>query len=198
MRKDSVEEVRKGLIILNLTLDHATLQGLIEHNPARLLKSAMFGASMGEPHERWLPQDELHMLWKALNEASVGGGSVAAGGRGIASSVVMSLSVANALRLIIFIGVRRSEAAEMRWDQINGDALTRALERVRSKYLAELAPFPPHDLRRSVATGCAEYLDAPERLIELLLNHVPRERLIRTYQVRATSGQTEKAISTLE
>ncbi|EFO1116565.1 integrase, partial [Escherichia coli] len=31
--------------------------------------------------------------------------------------------------------------------------------------------------------GCAEYLDAPERLIELLLNHVPKDRLIRTYQV---------------
>ncbi|MCZ5680653.1 tyrosine-type recombinase/integrase [Escherichia coli] len=130
--------------------------------------------------------------------------------------------------------MRRSEAAQMRWDQINGerwtipatkngkshivtlhpymlslikhnvnslkvhmflvllanlafpitnDALTRALERVRSKYLAELTPFSPHDLRRSVATGCAEYLDAPERLIELLLNHVPKDRLIRTYQV---------------
>ncbi|MEQ9923705.1 integrase arm-type DNA-binding domain-containing protein [Pectobacterium brasiliense] len=243
VRKDSAEGVRKGLIILNLTLDHATLQGLIEHNPARLLKPAMFGASMGKPRERWLPQDELHMLWQVLNEASIGGGSVAAGGRGIASSVVMSFSVANALRLIIFTGVRRSEAAEMRWDQINGDrwtipatkngkshivtlhphvlsliqeqrvitegayvfgstskpgfpitgdALTRALERVRSKYLAELAPFSPHDLRRSVATGCAEYLDAPERLIELLLNHVPKDRLIRTYQVGQQADKLKK------
>ena len=33
------------------------------------------------------------------------------------------------------------------------------------------------------STGNAEYLDAPERLIELLLNHVPKDRLIRTYQV---------------
>jgi integrase len=121
VRKDSAEGVRKGLIILNLTLDHATLQGLIEHTPARLLKPAMFGASMGKPRERWLQQDKLHMLWQVLNEASLGGGSVAAGGRGIASSVVMSLSVANSLRLIIFTGVRRSEATEMRWDKINSD-----------------------------------------------------------------------------
>lgn len=49
--------------------------------------------------------------------------------------------------------------------------------------MQRLKGFSPHDLRRSVATGCAEYLDAPERLIELLLNHVPRDRLIRTYQV---------------
>ncbi|MNE73903.1 Prophage CP4-57 integrase [compost metagenome] len=72
---------------------------------------------------------------------------------------------------------------------VTGDAVTRALERVRMKYLAELVPFSPHDLRRSVATGAAEYLDAPERLIELMLNHVPKDRLIRTYQV---GGMAEK------
>ncbi|EAA2724367.1 site-specific integrase [Salmonella enterica subsp. enterica serovar Braenderup] len=234
VRKTSAEGVRKGLILLNMTLDHATLQGFIDHNPARLLKPAMFGASMGKPRERWLPRDELRMLWQALDEAGNGGGSIAAGGQGIASSVILSQAVANALRLIIFTGVRRSEAVNMRWEQINGDhwtipetkngkshivtlhpltlallktqriistrgwvfesvskpgfpitgdAITRALERLRTKYMAETAPFSPHDLRRTVATGCAEYLDAPERLIELLLNHIPKDRLIRTYQV---------------
>ncbi|GKW20729.1 integrase [Pectobacterium araliae] len=234
VRKTSVEGVRKGLILLNMTLDHAALQGLIDHNPARLLKPAMFGASMGKPRERWLPQDELQMLWKALDEAGFGGGAIASGGRGIASSVILSQAIANALRLIILTGVRRSEAVNMRWEQINGDrwtipetkngkshivtlhplaltllktqriiseggwvfeslskpgfpvtgdAITRALERLRTKHMAEVASFSPHDLRRSVATGCAEYLDAPERLIELLLNHVPKDRLIRTYQV---------------
>ncbi|EFM0185734.1 tyrosine-type recombinase/integrase [Escherichia coli] len=234
VRQSSAEGVRKGLIVLNMTLDHATLQGLIELNPARLLKPAMFGASMAKPRERWLSQDELQRLWKTLEEATAGGGSVSTGGKGIASSVVLSHAIANTLKLIILTGVRRSEAVKMRWDQINGDrwtipetkngkshvvtlhplalsilkkqriisegafvfestsnqgfpitgdAVTRALERLRKKYLAELEPFSPHDLRRSVATGCAEYLDAPERLIERLLNHIPKDRLIRTYQV---------------
>lgn len=234
VRKTSVEGVRKGLILLNMTLDHAALQGLIEHNPARLLKPAMFGASMGKPRERWLPQDELQMLWNALDEAGFGGGGVSSGGRGIASSVILSQAIANALRVIILTGVRRSEVVNMRWEQIKGDrwtipetkngkshvvtlhplvvsiletqriiseggwvfeslskpgfpvtgdAITRALERLRTKHMAEVVSFSPHDLRRSVATGCAEYLDAPERLIELLLNHVPKDRLIRTYQV---------------
>jgi len=234
VRKTSVEGVRKGLILLNMTLDHAALQGLIDHNPARLLKPAMFGASMGKPRERWLPQDELQMLWKALDEAGFGGGGVSSGGRGIASSVILSQAIANALRVIILTGVRRSEVVNMRWEQIKGDrwtipetkngkshvvtlhplvlsiletqriisedawvfeslskpdfpvtgdAITRALERLRTKHMAEVATFSPHDLRRSVATGCAEYLDAPERLIELLLNHIPKDRLIRTYQV---------------
>ncbi|UUM72208.1 integrase arm-type DNA-binding domain-containing protein [Aeromonas hydrophila] len=228
------EGARKGLIVLNMCLDHAVLLGHMEINPARLLKPAMFGASMPAPRERWLTRDELRLLWSALEQATAGSGAVAAGGRGIASSVVLSLSVANCLRLIMLTAVRRSEAVGMRWDQINGDrwtipetkngrahvvtlcplaleiierqkalsqgpfvfestskpgepvtgdAVTRALERVRTKYLAELVPFSPHDLRRSVATGAAEYLDAPERLIELMLNHVPKDRLIRTYQV---------------
>ncbi len=228
------EGARKGLIVLNMCLDHAVLLGHIEINSARLLKPAMFGASMPPPRERWLTRDELRLLWAALDQATDGAGAVAVGGRGIASSVVLSLSVANCLRLILLTAVRRSEAVGMRWEQINGDrwtipetkngrahvvtlcplaleiierqrelsqgpfvfestskaghpitgdAVTRALERVRLKYLAELAPFSPHDLRRSAATGAAEYLDAPERLIELMLNHVPKDRLIRTYQV---------------
>ncbi|MGB6189110.1 MAG: site-specific integrase [Aeromonas molluscorum] len=231
---ETAEGARKGLIVLNQCLDHAALQGHIEINPARLLKPAMFGASMPPPRERWLTRDELRLLWAALDQATDGAGAVAAGGRGIASSVVLSLSVANCLRLSLLTAVRRSEAVGMRWEQINGDrwtipetkngrahvvtlcplaleiierqrelsqgsfvfestskaghpitgdAVTRALERVRLKYLAELVPFSPHDLRRSAATGAAEYLDAPERLIELMLNHVPRDRLIRTYQV---------------
>ncbi|MGL6423887.1 tyrosine-type recombinase/integrase [Aeromonas caviae] len=237
---ETAEGARKGLIVLNQCLDHAVLQGHIEINPARLLKPAMFGASMPPPRERWLARDELHQLWGALEQATAGGGSVAAGGRGIASNVVLSLAVANCLRLITLTAVRRSEAVGMRWEQINGDrwtipetkngrahvvtlcplaleiielqkalsngpyvfestskighpitgdAVTKALDRVRMKYLAELAPFSPHDLRRSVATGAAEYLDAPERLIELMLNHVPKDRLIRTYQV---GGMAEK------
>lgn len=59
IRKTSAEGVRKGLILLNMPLDHATLQGFIDHNPALLLKPAMFGASMGKPRETWLPRDEL-------------------------------------------------------------------------------------------------------------------------------------------
>lgn len=239
-RVETAEGARKGLIVLNQCLDHAVLQGHIEINPARLLKPAMFGASMPPPRERWLTRDELRLLWATLEQATSGGGAVAAGGRGIASNVVLSLAVANCLRLITLTAVRRSEAVGMRWDQLNGDrwtipetkngrahvvtlcplaleiierqkplsnglfvfestskaghpitgdAVTKALDRVRMKYLAELAPFSPHDLRRSVATGAAEYLDAPERLIELMLNHVPKDRLIRTYQV---GGMAEK------
>lgn len=231
---DTAEGTRKGLIVLNQCLDHAVIQGYIEFNPARLLKPAMFGASMPSPRERWLTKEELAQLWRSLDQATSGAGSKASGGRGIASNVVLSLSVANCLKIICLTAARRAEAVSMRWDQIAGDrwtipetkngrahvvtlcplaqkilkqqaaisqgqyvfdstsnlgspitgnAVTKALERVRAKYMAEYDSFSPHDLRRSVATGAAEYLDAPERLIELLLNHVSKDRLIRTYQV---------------
>jgi len=203
----------------------------------------MFGASMPPPRERWLTKEELRRLWLALDQATSGAGAKASGGRGIASNVVLSLSVANCLRLICLTAVRRSEAVAMKWEQINGDrwtipetkngrshvvtlsplaldileqqrkfsqshyvfesttrfghpitgdAVTKALERVRLRYLAEFEPFSPHDLRRSVATGAVEYLDAPERLIELLLNHVPKDRLIRTYQVGGMADKLRK------
>ncbi|UNP89643.1 hypothetical protein MNZ22_04515 [Aeromonas encheleia] len=34
-----------------------------------------------------------------------------------------------------------------------------------------------------MSTGCGEYLDAPERLVEKLLNHQGEDKLVRTYQV---------------
>lgn len=116
----------------------------------------MFGASMRKPRERWLPQDELHMLWKALNETSVGGGSVAAGARVVASSVVMSLSVADALRLIIFTGVRRSE----RWDQINGDRWT--IPATKNGKSHDPAPHS-HRHRLNQQTVCCVVLMTAER-----------------------------------
>lgn len=240
VRKVSAEGVRKGLIVLNLCLDRAVMLGHIELNPARLLKPKAFEASMGKPRQRWLTIDEIKDLWRALDVATTGGGAVAAGGLGVASTAVLSRSVANALRLVMLTAARRDEVAGMRWQDVDGDRWTvpetkngkahvitlsplalsilkeqqalgmggafvfasyvtgkaidgqtiwKALDRVRKKHLAELEPFCVHDLRRSVATGCAEYLDAPERLIELLLNHVHQERLVRTYQV---SSHAEK------
>lgn len=212
------EATRKSLVLLNQILDRAVDLEHIELNPARTIKPAAVGGTMGQPRERHLLVDELTMLWRTLGDAEAS---------------ATSLAVADCLRLIMLTGVRRSEAAGMRFDQIDGDrwtipvtkngrahvvtlhplaleilerqrglsagpwvfastsnpmmavtadAVTKALDRIRVKHLAELEPFHVHDLRRSVATGCGEYLDAPERLIEKLLNHQVQDRLVRTYQ----------------
>lgn len=230
----TTEGARKGLVVVNQCLEHAVSVGHIEINPARLIKPAMLGISIPAPRERWLNQDELKLFWDAITEACSRGGAVADGGDGIASSVTLSVSIANCLRLMILTAVQRSDAVSMRWDQlandqwtipesnnelpyvvtlcplalriieqqkgiskgpyvfessinsetpIRGDSVTKALERLRSKYLAELEPFSLLDLRRSVEVGAIEYLDAPERLIELMLNRAPKRRSYRSYQV---------------
>ena len=245
VRKNTREAARKGLILMNQILGYAINKGHIKENPARLIKPKEVGATMGAPKDRWLTSDELRLLWQALDKATHPEQYSANDGLRLASNVILSPSVANALRLIILTGVRRGEACQMKFTQITdgnkwtipadntkngrahvvtlhplalelidqqkaiispqseyvfesssikynpitGDSITRALERLRKKHLAELDPFSVHDLRRTVASGCAEYLDAPERLIELLLNHQPSDRLIRTYQV---SDRTEK------
>lgn len=77
---------------------------------------------------------------------------------------------------------------------VTGDAITRALERLKTKYMAEVAPFSPHDLRRSIATGCAEYLDAPERLIELVKSCAQRQ-VNQNLPGRAASGKITESVS---
>jgi len=61
------------------------------------------------------------------------------------------------------------------------DSITRALRRFISRSLSDMEPFTVHDLRRSAATNWAERLDAEERVIELCLNHLPLNKLVRTY-----------------
>lgn len=230
----SQEATRKSLILLNQILDRAVNLGHIELNPARTIKPSMVGGTAGESRERWLPVDELRLLWRALKRSAEGAGPRAKGGNGLASGCVTSLAIADCLRLILLTAVRRSEAAGMRFDQIDGDswtipitkngrshvvtlhplaleiierqralssgpwvfestskpghpvtpdAVTKALDRLRKRLLGELDPFCVHDLRRTMATGCGENLDASERLVDRLLNHKENNKLIRTYQV---------------
>ncbi|MNJ42227.1 Prophage CP4-57 integrase [compost metagenome] len=234
-RRATKDETRKGLGTLNQMLDYAVVHCLIEANPARLLRPKDFGASAGSPRERWLTVPELRRLWKAIDEDMGSGGGLATGGRGVSRHATISLPAANAIKLLILTGCRRSEVANMRLSQIkddvwtipetkNGkshsvflskkamsiiaeqssyvsgdfifesdrpksgkiepilvDSITRALRRLIARSLPDMEPFTVHDLRRSAATNWAERLDAEERVIELCLNHLPLNKLVRTY-----------------
>lgn len=242
-RRATKDETRKGLGTLNQMLDYAVVHCLIEANPARLLRPKDFGASAGSPRERWLTVPELRRLWKAIDEDLGSGGGLAEGGRGISRHATISLPAANAIKLLILTGCRRSEVANMRYSHIrdniwtipetkngkshtvflspqaisvieeqvqymNGDfvfesdraktaeiepilvdSITRALRRLIARSLSDMEPFTVHDLRRSAATNWAERLDAEERIIELCLNHMPMNKLVRTYH---RSKHTEK------
>jgi integrase len=59
--------------------------------------------------------------------------------------------------------------------------LTRAVNRISTN--TKMESFTFHDLRRSAATNWAEELKADHHLIELMLNHQPQNKLVRTYQI---------------
>ncbi|MFO1418068.1 MAG: tyrosine-type recombinase/integrase [Methylotetracoccus sp.] len=59
-------------------------------------------------------------------------------------------------------------------------APSKALRRLCERQELTLAPFTPHDLRRTVATRLAEDLQTPPHIIEAILNHT-RERIEATY-----------------
>ncbi len=63
---------------------------------------------------------------------------------------------------------------------------------MRALHLAQSDPFTVHDLRRTFASGCAEYLDANESVIELALNHSKRDRLVATYQAGKRAEQVAR------
>ncbi|NUD21345.1 integrase arm-type DNA-binding domain-containing protein [Escherichia coli] len=77
-------------------------------------------------------------------------------------------------------------------EYIDGNSLRWLLERVRNLHMPQSEPFTCHDLRRSFASGCAEYLDANESIIELALNHTKRDRLVATYQAGKRAAKVER------
>jgi len=46
----------------------------------------------------------------------------------------------------------------------------------------KMEPFTLHDLRRTCASHWADTLQADTRVVELMLNHLPADKLVRTYQ----------------
>lgn len=81
------------------------------------------------------------------------------------------------------------EAARSSLVRIDEAQLWGCVEKIRELHMPQSEPFTPHDLRRTFATGCAEFLDANERTIELALNHKSTNRLVETYQAGRRAEQ---------
>ncbi|MGL6392432.1 tyrosine-type recombinase/integrase [Aeromonas hydrophila] len=86
----------------------------------------------------------------------------------------------------VFEAIREHEAGQ---GHIDGNSLRWVINKVRALAMPQSEPFTVHDLRRSFASCCAEYLDANESVIELALNHSKRDRLVATYQAGKRSEQ---------
>jgi len=88
------------------------------------------------------------------------------------------------------------ESMDKPGQSIHQDSLTKALSRlqgVEEGPLTGIEPFTLHDLRRSAATGWGEYLKVPPHVIELMLNHLPKDKLVQTYQRASYAEEQRKA-----
>lgn len=228
LRKQTVSGTKKTLTILQQSLDYGVNTGVIAINPSRTIRPSDIGATAAAPRQRWLEREEVVAFWRGLEETGAHPAQV------------------NCLKLILLTGARRTEATEMRWDEIvgnkwiipaersknskshtitlhqmaldviahqrgisggsefvfeairgdkgyiDGNALRWLLERVRSLHMPQSELFTCHDLPRSFASGCAEYLDANESIIELALNHAKRDKLVATYQAGKRAAKVEQ------
>lgn len=86
---------------------------------------------------------------------------------------------------------------------ITADSLTKGLARLQGMDkekaktdkdypLAHLDPFTVHDIRRSASTAWGEHLKIAPHIIEKMLNHQPKDKLVATYQ-KAEYWEEQKA-----
>ena len=89
----------------------------------------------------------------------------------------------------VFEAIREHDAGQ---GHIDGNALRWVLNKVRALTMPQSEVFTVHDLRRTFASCCSEYLDANESVIELALNHSKRDRLVATYQAGKRAEQVAR------
>ena len=107
------EEARQCLTLLRQLLDYCEDREQIDDNPAAGLKPAKVKARPGKPRDRHLKLPEMMELWEALEDSR--------NAEGVASTAMLSASVANAVRLLILTGARRAEVSSMRWAEVKND-----------------------------------------------------------------------------
>lgn len=109
----------------------------------------------------------------------------------LAVSLIGSLSKLTGQSLFVFDTGRGTKTGH-----ILPDSLNRALDRLcRSSKsgLAELKAFTIHDLRRTAATAWGEDLKTDPHIIERMLNHLPANKLMATYQRAIYAEEQKKA-----
>lgn len=160
LQKVSLEGLRKAMGIMHQMMEEAMRRQLIEMSPTLALKPRVYSATPNQPRERWLPVSELRALWQALEEGITGGGALAAGGRGIAATSVLSGSVANAIKMIILSAVRRGEVISMQWAHLDGDRWTIPETKSGRPHVVTLSPLAQEIIveQRMIASPTSPYV----------------------------------------
>lgn len=160
LQKVSLEGLRKAMGIMNQVMEEAMRRQLIEMSPTLALKPKVYNATPNPPRERWLPISELRALWHALEEGVEGGGALTAGGRGIATTSVLSGSVANAIKIVILSAVRRGEVISMQWAHLDGDRWTIPETKNGRPHVVTLSPLAQEIIseQRMITSSTSPYV----------------------------------------
>ncbi|MCE9665953.1 tyrosine-type recombinase/integrase [Halomonas sp. M5N1S17] len=146
------EEARQCLTLLRQLLDYCEDREQIDDNPAAGLKPAKVKARPGKPRERHLELPELRDLWMAIDDNRTA--------EGLAATAMLSLSVANAIKLLILTGTRRGEVAGMRWSEVKRDTWMIPGERTKNAkpHKVYLAPLALELLREQRQLSSGDYV----------------------------------------
>jgi len=121
LQKGSLEGLRKSMGLMNQMMDESVRKQLIDSNPTLALKPKIYNATPNDPRQRSLSTIELARLWKTIDENSVKWREHSTNGKNKTTSMTMSTSVANAIKIIILTAVRRGEVASMEWSHLNDE-----------------------------------------------------------------------------
>ncbi|WP_404471044.1 tyrosine-type recombinase/integrase [Vreelandella venusta] len=146
-------EARHSLNLLRQLLRYCQKREQIDVNPTDGLTPADIAASASAPRQRHLPLPELRQLWQAIDDAR-------ADNVGKATTAVLSIPVANALKLLILTGCRRSEVAFMCWNEVNKTEWTIPAERTKSRrqHKVHLCPLALELLAEQRQLAAGEYV----------------------------------------
>ncbi|MDP4556261.1 tyrosine-type recombinase/integrase [Halomonas meridiana] len=146
-------EARHSLNLLRQLLRYCQKREQIEVNPTDGLTPADIAATASAPRQRHLPLPELRQLWQAIDDAR-------ADNQGKATTAVLSVPVANALKLLILTGCRRGEVAFMRWEEIGKTEWTIPAERTKSRrqHKVHLCPLALELLAEQRQLDAGEYV----------------------------------------
>lgn len=150
------EEARKCLGIISMLMEYCEDQEQIVQNPAAGLTPSKIHARPNRPRDRHLSLEEILSLWAELDNSR----SMQAG---IASTAVVTTTMANAIKLLILTGMRRAEVAKMTWNELSGSEWCIGAERTKSSkghrvYLSEKARSVLDEQRKNTAFLDSNYV----------------------------------------
>lgn len=181
-------------------LSKGATMSTVQANALKLL--ILTGARRGEVAEmKWSEVNAKKRTWTLPPERTKNGEGHTVYLSDMALAVLKDMEAWSKGRTYVFQSERKEEDCPIHRDSLTQIVLRltgqkKSKEQTQRGYTAaleQLEPFTVHDLRRSAATLWGEKLKVLPHVIEKMLNHLPQNKLIQTYQHAAYAEEQRKA-----